>query len=248
MVEARIIESEPAMILQEQKKHLIITDLHLGLEGNLSLNKVFVEKNVTVKKTIIEIEKLLEITKPDSLILLGDIKSGIKSITKTEWESIPMFFDKLKNRVNLILVPGNHDSNIEKLVPKEVNIASPKGIIIDEILFTHGHTLPTENYSNISKIVMGHLHPVFFQKESIINGKRVWISIKCNKDEIFPSQTGDIELIIIPAFNKYFHMAKKKFYKKSISPIIEKINTSNAKIITLDGTIIGDEKLLPNLI
>ena len=159
-----------------------------------------------------------------------------------------MFFDKLKNRVNLILVPGNHDSNIEKLVPKEVNIASPKGIIIDEILFTHGHTLPTENYGNVSKIVMGHLHPVFFQKESIINGKRVWISIKCSKDEIFPSQTGDVELIIVPAFNKYFHMTKKKFYKKSISPIIEKINTAKAKIITLDGTIIGDEKLLPNLI
>ena len=159
-----------------------------------------------------------------------------------------MFFDKLKNRVNLILVPGNHDSNIEKLVPKEVNIASPKGIIIDDILFTHGHTLPTENYSNVSKIVMGHLHPVFFQKESIINGKRVWVSIKCSKDEIFPSQTGDMELIIVPAFNKYFHTIKKKFYKKSISPIIEKINTTKAKIITLDGTIIGDEKLLPNII
>ena len=248
MVKTRIVPNYPALLSIGSEKNLIITDLHLGLEGNLSLNKVFVEKNVTVKKTIIEIEKLLKITKPDSLILLGDIKSGIKSITKTEWESIPMFFDKLKNRVNLILVPGNHDSNIEKLVPKEVNIASPKGIIIDEILFTHGHTLPTENYGNVSKIVMGHLHPVFFQKESIINGKRVWISIKCSKDEIFPSQTGDVELIIVPAFNKYFHMTKKKLYKKSISPIIEKINTAKAKIITLDGTIIGDEKLLPNLI
>ncbi len=43
-------------------------------------------------------------------------------------------------------------------------------------------------------------------------------------------------------------MTKKKFYKKPISPIIEKINTAKAKIITLDGTIIGDEKILPNLI
>ena len=93
-------------------------------------------------------------------------------------------------------------------MPKEVNIASPKGNIIDDILFTHGHTLPTENYSNVSKIVMGHLHPVFFQKESIINGKRVWVSIKCSKDKVFPSQTGDMELIIVPAFNKYFHTIK----------------------------------------
>ena len=248
MAQTKIVSGYPALMVEGDKKSLVITDLHLGFESKLALNNVFLGKNKTVNEITKEIEHIINKTKPDSLILLGDVKSGIKSITKTEWESIPMFFDKLKNRVNLILVPGNHDSNIEKLVPKEVNIASPKGIIIDEILFTHGHTLPTENYGNVSKIVMGHLHPVFFQKESIINGKRVWISIKCSKDEIFPSQTGDVELIIVPAFNKYFHMTKKKFYKKSISPIIEKINTAKAKIITLDGTIIGDEKLLPNLI
>ena len=244
----RIVPRYPALIINGNEKTLVIADLHLGFEAKLSSNNIYLGKNTSVTETAKDIEKILDKTKPELLILLGDVKSGIKSITKTEWESIPMFFDKLKNRVNLILVPGNHDSNIEKLVPKEVNIASPKGIIIDDILFTHGHTLPTENYSNVSKIVMGHLHPVFFQKESIINGKRVWVSIKCSKDEIFPSQTGDMELIIVPAFNKYFHTIKKKFYKKSISPIIEKINTTKAKIITLDGTIIGDEKLLPNII
>ena len=74
MVKTRIVPNYPALLSTGSEKNLIITDLHLGLEGNLSLNKVFVEKNVTVKKTIIEIEKLLKITKPDSLILLGDIK------------------------------------------------------------------------------------------------------------------------------------------------------------------------------
>jgi len=37
----------------------------------------------------------------------------------------------------------------------------------------------------------------------------------------------------------------KKHYKKSISPIIEKIKEiSSAKILTLDGSIIGDESLI----
>ena len=45
-----------------------------------------------------------------------------------------------------------------------------------------------------------------------------------------------------------FKMAEK-YYKKSISPIIEKIKDSAiAKIVTLDGTIIGNESILGDLI
>ena len=55
MVKTRIVPNYPALLSTGSEKNLIITDLHLGSEGNLSLNKVFVEKNVTVKKTIREI-------------------------------------------------------------------------------------------------------------------------------------------------------------------------------------------------
>lgn len=41
----------------------------------------------------------------------------------------------------------------------------------------------------------------------------------------------------------------KKKYKKSISPIIEKIKgISSARIITLDGTIIGDESIIEQVL
>ena len=95
---------------------------------------------------------------------------------------------------------------------------------------------------------MGHVHPIFFQEKSIINGKRVWVTIKCNKQKIFPSKTGELEIIIMPTFNKYFYTTQKKFYKKSISPILEKIEVLEAKILTLDGTILGNESLLPYII
>ena len=248
MVKTRIVPNYPALLSIGSEKNLVITDLHLGLEGNLSLNKVFVEKNVTVKKTIIEIEKLLEITKPDSLILLGDIKSGIKSITKTEWNDVPVFLEKIKKQISVTIIPGNHDANIEKLIPEGISLATSKGIIIEDILLTHGHTIPTENFSSVNKIIMGHVHPVFFQEKSIINGERVWVTMKCNKQKIFPSKTGKLEIIIIPTFNKHFYTTNKKFYKKSISPILDKSEVLEAKILTLDGTIIGNESLLPNII
>ncbi|MFI5416470.1 MAG: metallophosphoesterase, partial [Nitrososphaerales archaeon] len=51
------------------------------------------------------------------------------------------------------------------------------------------------------------------------------------------------------SFNRYFYATKKKTYKKSISPILERIKDfSSAKIATLDGTIIGDESLLSHVI
>jgi metallophosphoesterase superfamily enzyme len=105
--------------------------------------------------------------------------------------------------------------------------------------------MPSENFAHVKKIIMGHMHPVFFQEESIVNGQRVWISIKADKEQIFPSEYGEIEIIIVPSFNKYFYATNKKKYKKSISPIIEKLKKiSSARIVTLDGTIIGDETIL----
>jgi len=248
MVQIRLVNNYPALIIEGQEKNLVITDLHIGFEDNLSQNNIFLGKNTTVNESIKEVEKILVKTKPDSLILLGDIKSGIKSITKTEWNDVPIFLEKIKKRINMTIIPGNHDANIEKLIPEGISLATTKGIIIEDTLLTHGHTMPSENFSSVSKIIMGHVHPVFFQEKSIINGERVWVTIKCNKQKIFPSKTGKLEIIIIPTFNKHFYTAHKKFYKKSISPILDKREVLEAKILTLDSRIIGNESLLPNII
>ena len=149
----------------------------------------------------------------------------------------------------MILIPGNHDANIGRLIPNYVTMISSKGMIIDDVLLTHGHTMPSENYSNVNNIIMGHIHPVYFDKNSLLNGERIWISIKTDKSKIFSSTKGKINITIIPSFNPYFYATEKRNYKKSISPIVEKIKDSVlAKIVTLDGTIIGNESILNDLI
>ncbi len=249
MVVTRIIDSEPALILEEVKKNLIISDLHIGFEHKFSSNKNIVKKNSSINEIISNVTKIIKKENPDTLILLGDIKSSIQTITKSEWKDIPYFFEEIKNSLDVILIPGNHDANIDKLIPNDVTLISPKGMIIEDVLLTHGHTMPSENYSNVNNIIMGHIHPVYFNENSLLNGERIWISIKTQKSEIFSSTKGKINITIIPSFNPYFYATQKKYYKKSISPIIEKIKeTSIAKIVTLDGTIIGNESILNNLI
>ena len=245
----RIIESEPAMILDVDEKYLVIADLHIGFENMLSSNKIFLGKNSSTKQITDNVKNLIHAENINSVILLGDIKSSIKQITKSEWNDIPYFFDEIKKKSDVILVPGNHDANIQKLIPDEISMISSKGLVIDDVLLTHGHTMPSENFSNVNRIIMGHIHPVFFQEDSLVNGERVWISLKAKKELIFPSAKGEIEITVIPSFNPYFYATQKRHYKKSISPIIEKIrNESIGKIITLGGTIIGNESQLPDLL
>ena len=249
MVTTRIIPSKPALILEGKKKNLIITDLHIGFESNLAANEIFVGKNTTINETISEIEEIINLTNPDSLVLLGDVKSSIKSISKNEWNDVPLFFDKMKSMIDTILVPGNHDANIQKLVPDGITLVASTGLVIENALLTHGHTMPSENFSHVDKIIMGHVHPVFFLEESVLNGQRVWVSIKTEKQRVFPSESGEIELTIVPSFNRYFYATHKRFYKKSISPIIEKIKEfSSAKIITLDGSFIGNESMISQVL
>ena len=249
MVESRIIPSKPALMLEGESKNLVVTDLHIGFEASLASNNIFVGKNTTVNETILELTEIIDKTKPDSLILLGDVKSSIKSISKNEWNDVPHFFDKMKEKVDVVLVPGNHDANIQRLLPDGITLISSAGLVIENVLLTHGHTMPSENFSHVDKIIMGHVHPVFFQEDSVVNGQRVWVSLKIEKQKIFPSTSGEIEVTILPSFNKYFYATHKKQYKKSISPIIEKVkDVSSARIVTLDGAVIGNESIISQVL
>ena len=250
MVKTRIVESEPVMIMMEEKrKYLLLADLHIGFESAFSENKIFLGSNSSIKQITTNVKQLIQSEDADSVILLGDVKASIKQISRNEWNDVPYFFSEIKKMSEIILIPGNHDANIDKLVSDEISMISSKGLVIGDVLLTHGHTMPSENFSAVNRIIMGHIHPVFFQEDSLVNGQRVWISLKTKKELIFPSAKGEIEIMVVPSFNPYFYTTQKRYYKKSISPIIEKIkNKSIAKIITLDGTIIGNESQLPDLL
>jgi len=248
MVKTRIIPSQPALILEDGQKFLVVTDLHIGFELGMISNDINVRPEEIIQEIHTSLDYLVKSEKPDTLILLGDIKSGIETISKIEWQMVPMFFE-LGKRINTIVIPGNHDGNLSNLVPEYITMTAPSGLVIGDTLLTHGHVMPSENFSDVNRIVMGHLHPVYFQEGSVLDGQRLWVSIKTEKSKIFPSSSGEIEIIIMPSFNRYFYATAKRYHKKSISPILERIkNSHTAKVVTLDGSIIGDESSLSKIL
>ena len=142
------------MILEEKKKYLVISDLHIGFENDFASNKIEIGKNSSVNETIAKLKKIIKSENPESIIFLGDIKSSIKRISNAEWKEVPYFFEEMKRYANLILIPGNHDANIQRLIPEDVTVTNSIGFVIDDVLLTHGHasvsythlTLPTTPY------------------------------------------------------------------------------------------------------
>jgi putative SbcD/Mre11-related phosphoesterase len=249
------IHSKAALLIDEdikRQRYVVISDLHIGFESHIYTRGIAFDERIFFDEMIGELSDLIKSNKAQAVILLGDLKSTVGSISRQEWQKIPRFFKLLSEITDIYFVPGNHDSNIRFLMPENINVMGSKGMVLDDTLLVHGHTMPTTARSYIKKIVMGHIHPVFLRHNSVINGQRVWIYLKIIKEAIFPGSQGTLDLVILPAFNRYLYAINERRYTKSISPIIDKAIKSNAVqqalIVSLDGSIVGDIETLLKLI
>ena len=264
MTKANPINSHAALTLEyvnedsELKKFLVISDLHIGSEIDLIKKGININSLQISQDILKEIKDLRNTHSFDGIIILGDLKSSITHISKNEWDTIPSFLKQLSiDMEEVFLIPGNHDANINLLVPESVIVCNTSGLVIEDTLLIHGHTTPEKTKFNIKKIVMGHVHPVFINPNSVIHGKRLWIYLKVKKEAIFGLQTkGIIEVIIVPTFNKYFyslHSSYKEFKSSSasISPLIKQLIKKDAilsgLLFTLEGSLIGDIKEIETL-
>ncbi|HVX01612.1 MAG TPA: metallophosphoesterase [Nitrososphaera sp.] len=233
------------------RRYVVVSDLHIGLEAELGAKGITMQSSL-MREMQQELLSLVSREKAAGLVLLGDIKNTVgATISKQEWNDIPAFLKNLSSSgADVYLVPGNHDSNIRHLVPDNINVATNRGIVIGDTLFVHGHSMPSDTRSHVRRIVMGHVHPVFSKEGSVINGERVWISILAKKEAIFPSEQGPIDIVVVPSFNRYLYSSGERLYhyhrRKSVSPITSRIMDSKAvekcMVITLDGSIVGDDE------
>jgi putative SbcD/Mre11-related phosphoesterase len=249
------IHSKAALLIDEdtkKRRYMVISDLHIGFESHINTRGITFDEMTFFDEMIRELSDLIESNKVQALILLGDLKSTVGSISRQEWQKIPLFFKLLSEITDIYFVPGNHDSNIRFLMPENINVMGSKGMVLDDTLLVHGHTMPTTARSYIKKIVMGHIHPVFLRHNSVINGQRVWIYLKIIKEALFPGSQGTLDLIILPAYNRYLYAINERRYTKSISPIIDKAIKSNAVqqalVVSLDGSIVGGIETLLKII
>ena len=172
-----------AMVKTEKTKTLLIADPHLGWEIQLQEKGIHVPSQTA--KILNKLTAIITEYKPDRLVILGDVKYTVVSSEFGEWRDIPDFFSKLQGRIgNIAVVRGNHDANLEPLLPENVEFLPATGVVIGDVGVFHGHKWPSPALLRCKTLVMGHLHPVVVFRDptgcKII--RQVWMKAKCNTE------------------------------------------------------------------
>lgn len=246
---------EPALVVENEHKALVIADLHLGIEAE------FREKGINIGS---QMEKLLEralkcvkAAEPDVIILLGDVKHTVPQILFTDRREVPFFLAELAAYAPIYVVKGNHDGDINRLLPEaqerkhEIYIKNTQGFLFDNVGYTHGHSWPSQELFSAPYILIGHNHPrvrLVSSSSRYRSMKPVWIRAHCDYEavkerypEVTVSDRNAPRVIIMPAFNELcggvaFNTAKREL----LGPIASKLlYEETMEAYLLDGTYIG---------
>jgi len=172
----------PAAIIKTQKTSaIVIADLHIGWEIALAQKGIHVPSQTP--KILAKLTSLISTYKPEKLFILGDIKHTVATAEIGEWRDVPDFFNELRRQVQEIcVVRGNHDGNLEPLLPENIELAPAAGTIFGEVGLFHGHQWPTPALLQCRTLIMGHVHPVvaFRDPGGFRITRQVWIKAACN--------------------------------------------------------------------
>jgi uncharacterized protein len=174
----------PAAIVKTSKtKTLLIADPHLGWERQLQEKGIHIPSQTL--KILNKLKMIITEYKPDRLVILGDVKYTVVTHEFGEWQDIPDFFNNLSACVgNIAVVRGNHDANLEPLLPENVEFLPATGAVIGDVGFFHGHRWPSPALLGCKTLVMGHLHPVvvFRDPTGCKIMRQVWMKASCDPE------------------------------------------------------------------
>jgi putative SbcD/Mre11-related phosphoesterase len=154
-----LLPNPAALVKSDKTKTLLIADPHLGWEMQLQEKGIHVPSQTP--KILNKLTAIICEFKPDRLVILGDVKYTVVSHEFGEWRDIPDFFRKLQDTIgNIAIVRGNHDANLEPLLPESIELLPATGAVIGDAGVFHGHKWPSPALLGCRTLVMGHLHPV----------------------------------------------------------------------------------------
>ena len=176
----------PAALVKEGKtRTLVVADLHIGWEIALSERGIHVPTQTP--KILQKLKALISTYKPQRLLILGDVKHTVAAAEIGEWHDVPDFFNDLKNQVDeIIIIRGNHDGNLEPLLPEGIKILPSSGTVIGEVGLFHGHRWPSPTLLKCRTLAMGHVHPVIALRDpaGFKITRQIWVKAKCDKNKL----------------------------------------------------------------
>lgn len=178
-------------IFLPQSETLVIADLQLGLENQLRSSG----QNIwyaQAEKMIRLLESLLTQTGAKRLVINGDLKHEFGRINAQERYDILRILSLFKNRVDIILVRGNHDTLTGPLA-EELGLPLVDFFLQEGFLMIHGHHLPqSDALSSAHTVIIGHMHPAIRLSDGVRSER-----YKC----FLVGQYGTKRLIVLPSLS-----------------------------------------------
>ena len=174
-----------AMAKTGQTKTMLIADPHIGWEMELQEKGIHVPSQTN--KLLTKLSAVIDVYKPAALVILGDVKYTVVSGEYGEWRDVPEFFKKLQEKVPKIsIVRGNHDANLEPLLPGKIDMLPATGAVFGDVGVFHGHKWPSPELLGCKTLVMGHLHPVvvFRDPTGCRLTRQIWMRLALDSREL----------------------------------------------------------------
>lgn len=136
----------------EQKKILILSDLHLGKSGHFRKAGIAIPQNI-IQQDLFSLSNQIQIQQPDALIIVGDL---FHSHSNKEHD---YFVRWRKNYSHIVihLVMGNHDILQQQFYEQNELQVHKKMLQIDNFIFAHDiNDLTIEPFKYYFS---GHIHP-----------------------------------------------------------------------------------------
>ena len=244
----KFVTDKPALAIG---KYLIISDLHVGLKKKRKDIPISLDIEEAMEKEILDIK---ESTGTDKIVLLGDVKDDITSVSPEVYD----FFGFLKsNFKEVIVAKGNHDGDIE-VIPG-IKVHPPSGFVLKhgrkKYGLLHGHSWPDEKLFSADYIITGHQHryrklvdkqgKMYFQKVWIITDK-IAEAAKA-KYRSYRGFNSNVRCLILPSFNPL--IMGEEISKKNImgmGPLFTEdfFGLKTASVYSLSGVCFGKVKEL----
>lgn len=220
------------------KNMLVVSDLHLGYEVELLKSGISIPP-VTEKM----LERLLvSVTESGAgkVVFLGDLAHSIPKRSGFENAQITGFLDSVRKSAEVICVKGNHDPELEKLVP---GVVPATGTVISGIGFFHGHTWPSDEVAACRVAVIGHEHPAVEFRPGFGKNvtERCWLICSLKRKELkerYPEARLK-KLVVVPAFNPLTGTRSVNSGNPG-SPILRLADPEKSEVYLTDGTHLGN--------
>jgi len=250
----KILFEDAAILLDCDKRALVVSDIHLGYELELAKKGI----NLPQRATAIA-DRLIDLGKKHEarmLYILGDVKHKVAWASTADWFQVTTFFNRLQAWFEeLVVTLGNHDGGIRNLVPSNVRVVGSKGATIkckdDTITLLHGNAWPGPESVRSSYIITGHGHYRVELKDDsglrliepiwligVLDRKRYAEERKYDLD--VKASERDLTLVVLPAFNRIVGgIAVNKLGRRRPSPMMRYLIDDRTQLYLMDGTFIA---------